>query len=389
MPGPTTATLKNYMQRRVLLALLCLASLAAGSLWLGWQSYGSHTGGAEMINLCGRQRLLTQRIAAAADGLTEARDEEQAEFWRRTLFQSHREMDAAQAMLVAAVSDPKRPVDPVLSALFLGPPAHLKTRARAFLDSALLMAQNSRGASMQTRQAAPEERFLLAEAFGPLMSGYEEATTLFEAGVEAGNRRLLSIQAATAGANFILLALLWAVVFRPMRAGILELNARLEGLAVRDELTGLFNRRKLNEMLAHETALAHRHGHPLSLVIFDLDHFKRINDACGHLTGDEVLRETAQRAAGHVRATDTLARWGGEEFCLVLPHTGLEAAASVAEKVRCAFAETPFVCPDAVTASFGAAELRPGETPEQLAARADEALYRAKEGGRNRVEKDA
>ncbi len=389
MPGPTPETLKDYMQRRMLLALVCLAALAAGSLWLGWQSYRTHTGGAEMINLCGRQRLLVQRIAAAADGLTEAHDEEQAGFWRRALFAAHREMDVAQAMLLAAVTDPARPVSPALPALFLAPPARLEARARVFLDTALLLAQNSRGAPLEIRLAAPEKQFLLTEAFGPLMVAYEDATTLFQAETEGGNRRLLAVQIAAAAATVALLTLLWAVVFRPMRAGILGLNARLEALAVRDELTGLFNRRKLNEMLAHEVALAHRHGHALSLVIFDLDHFKKVNDTCGHQTGDAVLRESAARAARQVRATDTLARWGGEEFCLVLPHTGLTAAAGVAEKVRCAFADAPFACPQPVTASFGAAELRPDETPERLAARADGALYRAKEQGRNRVEQDA
>jgi len=387
MPELTTVNLATYMRRRVLLALLCLAALAAGSLWFGWQIFGIYLGGPEMINVCGRQRLLTQRIAAASDGLTEARDEEQAGFWRRTLLLTHEEMEAAQKLLSQTVKERTAPTHP-LQPLFFSAPMNLDARARAFLDLALLQAQNSRGASLEERNRDTSEQALQAEAFGPLMKGYETATDIFQSEVEKGKRRLLAIQTAATAAMFLLLALLWALVFRPMRDSIVQLNIRLEDLAVRDELTKLFNRRKLNEMLEHEIGLAHRHATPLSMIIFDLDHFKRVNDTCGHQMGDAVLRETAAEATRQIRGTDTLARWGGEEFCLVLPHTGLAAAVGVAEKVRLALDAAPLPCSQRITASFGAAELRPDETPEQLAGRADAALYRAKENGRNRVERD-
>jgi len=383
----TTANLANYMRRRVLLALFCLAALAAGSLWFGWQVFGVYLGGAEMINVCGRQRLLTQRIAAASDGLTEARDEEQVEFWRRTLLLAHDEMETAQKLLSRAVKERTAETHP-LQPLFFSAPVNLDARSHEFLNLALLQAQNSRGAPLEQRSRDTTELALQAEAFGPLMNGYEAATKIFQSVVETGKRRQIKIQATATAATFLLLVLLWAVVFRPMRDSIVHLNIQLEDLAVRDELTKLYNRRKLNEMLEHEIGLAHRHGAPLSMIIFDLDHFKRVNDTCGHQMGDAVLRETAAEAARQIRGTDTLARWGGEEFCLVLPHTALTAAVSVAEKVRRALDGAPLPCSQRITASFGAAELRPDETPEQLAGRADAALYRAKENGRNRVERD-
>lgn len=386
MLRPTPATLKDYMQRRVLLALCCLAALAGTTLWIGWQSYASHAGESKLINLCGRQRLLTQRIAAAADGISEARDAEQVEFWRRMLLATHDEMAHAQTLLREAITGPQDTSRAGLRTLFFETPARLDQRAETFLDTALRLAQNAHGAPLLERSSAPETEQLLSEAFGPLMAGFEKATELFQAETEAAMRGLLTIQAAATCAALVLLGLLWNMVFRPMREGILELSLRLEELAVRDELTGLFNRRKLGEMLEHEIGLALRHGHALSLVIFDLDHFKHVNDACGHQAGDDVLRATARLAESQIRATDTLARWGGEEFCLVLPHTPLADALTVAEKVRLAFAATSFPCPQRITASFGVAEARRGDTPDRLAGRADAALYKAKEAGRNRVE---
>jgi diguanylate cyclase (GGDEF)-like protein len=159
-------------------------------------------------------------------------------------------------------------------------------------------------------------------------------------------------------------------------------------LATVDPLTRAFNRRKLSEILADETSRARRYATPLSVILFDIDHFKRVNDTYGHDAGDVVLTEMARLVMGLLRENDRLARWGGEEFLVVAPGVGLEGAAELAERLRAAVAAQAFPGVPGVTASFGVAQYRPGEPPEPLVKRADAALYRAKEGGRNRVERE-
>lgn len=160
-------------------------------------------------------------------------------------------------------------------------------------------------------------------------------------------------------------------------------------LAVRDGLTGLFNRRKFQEEGEREFARALRHGRPLALLIFDIDRFKNVNDHYGHLRGDAVLQRVASLVTGELRRDEVLARIGGEEFAVVCPETGLEGGAVLAERLRSALAA--FVHPDGnqgfhVTCSFGVAAYVPGMASLQdLQAAADRALYAAKEAGRNRA----
>jgi len=162
--------------------------------------------------------------------------------------------------------------------------------------------------------------------------------------------------------------------------------AKLEELATTDVLTGTFNRRKFNELILAEIERVRRYGHPLSLLVVDIDHFKRINDTHGHDAGDEVLIVLAGLIRTGIRATDSLARWGGEEFVVLSPEVSVEEAAGLAERLRSAAGTYAYSFVGRVTASIGVAQHRAGETPDELFARADEALYRAKEGGRDRVE---
>ncbi len=162
----------------------------------------------------------------------------------------------------------------------------------------------------------------------------------------------------------------------------------LRELAMNDPLTGLFNRRHVEEELRKELDRADRHGRPLALAMMDADHFKRINDGHGHHTGDEVLRAIARRCRNLLRAHDLIGRYGGEEFVIVFPETTLAEATVVAERLRAAVAEHRIKVADAalaVTVSIGLAELVPGQGLEKLFQRADSALYRAKQDGRNLV----
>ncbi len=161
--------------------------------------------------------------------------------------------------------------------------------------------------------------------------------------------------------------------------------AQLATLATTDPLTGLANRRRLEEVLVERARDSRRYGRPLSVVIFDIDHFKRLNDAYGHAAGDEVLRRLMTVLRDDLRVNDVLGRWGGEEFLVVMPETRLDEAEQVANRWRTALATYPFPDVGMVTASFGAACYGVGDTDETVVARADKALYLSKTRGRNRV----
>ena len=171
---------------------------------------------------------------------------------------------------------------------------------------------------------------------------------------------------------------------------MLEVKARrLELLAVTDVLTGLGNRRLLHKRMDEEIERIGRYGaHSFSLVMIDIDHFKRINDTYGHMVGDVILKAIAAEMNEAIRKTDAAVRWGGEEFMLLLSHTALDAAEAFAERLREAIEAYLFVSDIRLTISLGVGEYVPGENEFELFQRIDRALYRAKLGGRNRVEVD-
>ncbi|ESQ83897.1 hypothetical protein AEAC466_11250 [Asticcacaulis sp. AC466] len=161
-------------------------------------------------------------------------------------------------------------------------------------------------------------------------------------------------------------------------------------LAVTDPLTGLNNRRFLDHHLSLAMARHVKGGPELSVLLLDIDHFKRVNDTYGHDAGDEVIREFARRLGLNVRAIDMACRFGGEEFVVLMPETGSSDAVHIAERVRSQVADIPFMLADGrkldVTISIGVATSQGvGDTPETLLKRADEGVYEAKQAGRNRV----
>jgi len=162
-------------------------------------------------------------------------------------------------------------------------------------------------------------------------------------------------------------------------------NAELQRLALTDRLTGIWNRAYFEEAVATEIARAARSGAPVSLLMLDIDHFKAINDTYGHLVGDRILIELTRRLAHHLREVDVLARWGGEEFVILMPHCGANEARGAAERLRALVADRAFPAVGAVTVSIGAAEYQRHESDNAWIKRTDDALYAAKAGGRNRV----
>jgi diguanylate cyclase (GGDEF)-like protein len=170
-----------------------------------------------------------------------------------------------------------------------------------------------------------------------------------------------------------------------------EANARLNRLATLDPLTGVWNRRRFLELAGAELGRARRYGRHLGIFLLDLDRFKLVNDTYGHAAGDEVLRTVVKRTREALRASDHIARFGGEEFVVLLPETDEEGTSIVAERVRVSLAQTPVLTDGRavpITGSIGVANWLPDEASiEQTLRRADSALYAAKQAGRNRVER--
>lgn len=218
-----------------------------------------------------------------------------------------------------------------------------------------------------------------------------------------------ALQSVVLVTTLIWLAFFGSYVGR-LRATVSRRNAELAAalrqnreLAIHDDLTGAYNRRHIIELLEQERARAQRTGRSFCVCLMDLDHFKEINDQHGHLAGDDVLKQFAERALGEVRVLDrigrdgkaqdvessTFGRYGGEEFLLVLPETGLDGAVSCAERIRQRVADFEFRTQSSslrMTVSCGVTVHYPGEDIRATLARADQALYLAKNRGRNRIE---
>jgi diguanylate cyclase (GGDEF)-like protein len=177
---------------------------------------------------------------------------------------------------------------------------------------------------------------------------------------------------------------------REARDQAIALAAAAQKLALTDPLTGIANRRATLDWLGRLVRASGQVGEPLALLMFDIDYFKRINDCFGHQTGDEVLERVAKLARAQVRADDLVGRIGGEEFVCILSGLEAQSARALAERLRRAIAEgSDRDGLPRTTVSVGLAMARPGDTPESLLARADAALYEAKDGGRNQVRRAA
>lgn len=164
-----------------------------------------------------------------------------------------------------------------------------------------------------------------------------------------------------------------------------RMNELLERRAATDVLTGICNRLRFNELLLQNVDEARRYVFPVSLIMFDIDHFKKVNDVHGHLVGDRVLKEIAAIVSANIRAVDVFARWGGEEFMVLSKHLDRESMRILAEKLRHAVETARIDGCHPITCSFGVTQFEGSDTIENFTGRADIALYRAKNEGRNRV----
>ncbi len=163
------------------------------------------------------------------------------------------------------------------------------------------------------------------------------------------------------------------------------LHQEVERIATIDNLTGIYNRHKFEELFTLESERSRRFGHPLSMILIDIDHFKLVNDMYGHDIGDRVLKHLAQIVQENIRKIDIFARWGGEEFLVLSPNTDFESIQSLAEKLRVAVANATFPEIQHITISLGLSVFEKEDTFSELFKRADKGLYEAKENGRNRI----
>ena len=165
-----------------------------------------------------------------------------------------------------------------------------------------------------------------------------------------------------------------------------RMEQKLQEMATTDQLTGAFNRYKFLECLDYELKRCQRSGAPLSLIMLDIDHFKKINDTSGHSTGARVLKGLVQTIVRNLREVDLLTRWGGEEFIVLTPDSDRQGALALAERLRSAVCGEVFPGLGSVTISLGVAQHKNEDTADSLISRADRQMYRAKQKGRNRVE---
>jgi len=189
--------------------------------------------------------------------------------------------------------------------------------------------------------------------------------------IMAWNRKLIKLNSKIAMAN------------RELK----EKGRELEKISITDSLTRIFNRRHLDTALETELQRAKRYKHTLSTILIDIDYFKAINDEFGHQGGDKVLETFAQLLKNNIRKTDTVGRWGGEEFLIICPEISIDNAFHLAQALRLKIETIDFEQVGQRTASFGVSEYQSGDTKEMMVSKADKALYEAKENGRNRVEK--
>ncbi len=396
-PGPTDdadvdlGCYRRGLTLRYVAALCLIGALALLSYGVFRHIMATIDRSAAITAINGSQRLLTQRVLAQCLLLAAADDEEARRDIRNRIVQALDILEKNHGHLLADLGDPASLAahSPELAAIYFKPPYELDRRMRFFMDATRAFVRSDAG-----RPALSDPRFLDVLAFGE-----NELLRDLSAVVQEYQRRAVSrltvlrrVELAAAAGMLLLLAAVGVCILRPMVRRICADRERLQGvnealteLAVTDQLTGAYNRLKFNQVMEHEIRRTDRYAEPLSVLMFDIDRFKAVNDTHGHAAGDDMLRELSRRVQNAIRAVDWLFRYGGEEFVVAAPHTGRDQAAVLAEKLRALVADTPFPHNIAGSISLGVAELRPGETVEELMQRVDAALYEAKNTGRNRV----
>ncbi|MBA4356604.1 MAG: GGDEF domain-containing protein [Humidesulfovibrio sp.] len=384
-------SLHTRLTLRYTLALGLVAVLSLASYGLMQHSVATEVLGAKLLNVAGRQRMLCQRVdMLGMRALRLAGPERQTRLVE--LDGTLKELAKGHELLVHSPAEKLGMLEgnAALAVLRTDVDEH-EALVHGFMAEAETLRESlARGGD----EGAGIQAMLRLNQKGDnlLRSLDERMEKLQRLGEDTLNRlnRLIMLLSGAALAGLLLTGMM---LFRPMVAGVVRdqehlesLNRSLETQAGTDKLTGLYNRRTWDTEIWREFAKAQRQNSSLCMVMTDLDHFKRVNDTHGHQRGDRVLQEFANRLLQTVRVSDSVYRLGGEEFALLLPGTDIEEGRVTAEKLRERVAASPLDGDLRITASFGVTGTDGQESPDEFFRRADQALYAAKAGGRNRVE---
>lgn len=365
-----------------LTALGLVAMMSLASHLTLHQVLEQHQGAASVLNISGRQRMLSQRIAglaaqwslgdlSARRDLTEAIDQFSLAHGRL------RRGDKALQLPPATT--------PELKALYFGGDVSLDAQVSDFVVKARIV----RDMAWDDPAMGDALKPVFIAAREPLLSRLDAVVSEHERTSRNHLTLLQWMQNVSLAVVLLTLVAEALGIFRPMVRRIAGYTKSLIAIASIDPLTGALNRRSFTERAVAELGRARRYGRPVSLLMIDADRFKAINDTYGHSGGDAVLKALSRQLTQTLRPSDIFGRFGGEEFAVVLPETGLESAEIVAERICAELAALPVVGNETeirFTVSIGVAEFEPDATEIKATLdRADAALYQAKAQGRNRV----
>lgn len=387
----------NKLTLKYLVALTIIAMLATGSYFLLHYHINAEKSSAALVNISGRQRMLTQKIAVLGLQLAAFPHEERNKL-RTEMVQQIRLMQQSHEELTGAANDGINNNPSVASEIYFGTQVQLDLKVRTFLSTAEALSQT------------PDEDLNLSNAhlkyiIGPpaqqLLEALDALVAQHQADSEARIARLEALERTTLGFTFLTLLLEALLIFRPMvrtivqeKRDLLEANEQLHRLSTTDGLTGIANRRWFDEFFERQWQNAKRCRTSLALIMIDVDYFKAYNDTYGHEQGDQCLKLVARALAAAIkRPNDFVARFGGEEFAVVLSDIDLNGLAKVAEALRASveaqrIEHCQTITGKVVTISLGAVFMKTGDelSTKDLIIAADKALYKAKHDGRNRCQ---
>ena len=338
---------------------------------------------ADVLSTAAEQRTLVQQTALLADQYVQGQVDLRADLQNSVdlIMRNHRRLTTGDLEL--RIGDRAEQV----SQLYFAEPTTLDGRVRRFVDNVSLMAE------LPPQQAINSVPYamILDDAANGLDENLNQALDIYAAESTARIATLRTAQRMVLGVIILTLLCEAIFIFRPLARRMKDYSEKLYELANRDSLTGCANRRYFMELADDEVVKSRRYRRPLTFLMLDIDKFKSINDTYGHSVGDEAIRGLVRTCQNHLRRVDHMGRLGGEEFAVMLPETDVEGATIVAEKLRKLVEQQIIEYAEAklsYTVSIGAAQMRPADPQQTLAVilnEADEALYAAKNGGRNRV----
>lgn len=390
----------KLIEKQKPLTLLTVGYLLALTL-IGGMSIGAHIvaskvieveqNSARIVNIAGRQRMLSQRTALFMFRYMESGDEKIKATLKENidLFEkSHRALVNGNKEMGIPETMPQS-----LKEIYFNPPYNLNQQALDYIaDVKTLLSSDTREDS-NTRNAIYERAYKQAE--GNLLTTLDLAVKAYQQDSEIKMSELSDIQEKSLLILLLVIILEIQLIFKPLVNMVQKYSQQIEKIAAQDMLTGILNRWAFYNRASTELNRSKRHERPTSLILCDLDHFKSVNDNYGHNIGDDALKHFTKIASKSIRKEDIIGRTGGEEFAVLLPETDIEQSKFVAEKIRSALENTHMSIKSKeteeklkLTTSMGITEYKPSlnENIDDIFARADKALYAAKKNGRNRFE---